>query len=382
MIEVSTKFQLPSDRVWLNAAHQGPLPKQAANAVSEVVRWKLQPHHLQNANAFSDIPNRLRSVLSRLVDANESDIVLANSASYGLHLIANGLELASDDEVLVASTDFPSDILPWINLERRGVIVNQIRPAAKVVTVDEVVKSFTTRTRVLCLTWVHSFSGHVIDLDAIGSACRSANVLFVVNGAQGIGALPLNVSDHPIDALTSVGFKWLCGPYGTGFCWLGSRVSERMHPTKLYWLNALSTDDLAKPDIDLSRLSVSRTGRHDIFGTANFFNYAAFIEAVELIVSIGTEKIHTHNLELSNRLIDGIDLSRYEILDRGNSERLTSILFLRPKRGSIARLSKYLSSNCIDVAERSGMIRLSPHFYNSTDDINRALTVLNEWNGL
>ena len=379
MIEVSTEFQLPTDRVWLNASHQGPLPIRAANAVSEVVRWKLQPHHLQNASKFTDIPNRLRSLLSQLVVAPESEIVLANSASYGLHLLANGLELKSGDEILVASTDFPSDILPWINLERIGVTVNQIRPEGKVLTAEEIINSFTTRTRVLCLTWVHSFSGHVIDLDAIGSVCRSAGVLFVVNAAQGVGCLPINVSNHHIDALTCVGFKWLCGPYGTGFCWIGPRTAERMHPTKLYWLTALSTDDLAKPEIDLSHLNVSSTGQHDIFGTANFFNFAAFAEAVELIISTGVENIYAHNLALTSRLLNGLDMARYEVEDRGHPDRQSSILFLRPKNSSVAQLGEHLEANSIDVAHRSGMIRLSPHFYNTFDDIDRTLIALNNF---
>ncbi len=234
-----------------------------------MVQWKLQPHHLQPANVFTDLPDRLRRALAALVGAPATEIVLANSASYGLHLLANGLELGVGDEVIVAANDFPSDILPWLHLERRGVIVRQLRPAGQVLTAGEIADAITERTRAVCLTWVHSFSGHVLALDEIGRACRNVDALFVVNGSQGVGGIPISVGDHPIDALISVGFKWLCGPYGTGFCWLGSRATERLHPTKLYWLTALSTEDLEKPELDLNSLTPATTAQHDIFGTHN-----------------------------------------------------------------------------------------------------------------
>ena len=379
MIDVTSKFGLSSDRVWLNASHQGPLPLSAADSVAEVVQWKLQPHNMQDSAVFTDIPNRLRSLLATLVSAPESEIVLANSASYGLNLIANGLDWKSGDEVMVASTDFPSDILPWRNLKRFGVVVNQIRPLGKVLTMDEITRSFTSRTRVLCLTWVHSFSGHVIDLHKIGNACREAGVLFVVNGAQGIGAVPLNVDDYPIDVLTSVGFKWLCGPYGTGFCWIGPRAAEHMHPTKLYWLNALSTDDLSKPELDLSHISVSNTGQHDIFGTANFFNFAPFAEAVDLIVKTGISDIYSHNLALTHHLIDQLNSRRFNVNDLGQENLQSSIFLLEPKKGSVDKLAMYLDSHGIDVTQRSGMIRISPHFYNTFDEIDRTASLLNSY---
>jgi cysteine desulfurase/selenocysteine lyase len=139
----------------------------------------------------------------------------------------------------------------------------------------------TDRTRVVCLPWVHSFSGHVLDLDAIGQICRSSDALFVVNGSQGVGALPISVRHRPIDVLISVGFKWLCGPYGTGFAWLGPRALERIRPTKLYWLSALTTEDLEEPHLDLRTVSPEPPGCFDIFGTANFFNFAGLLEAIE-----------------------------------------------------------------------------------------------------
>ncbi|MCP5031604.1 MAG: aminotransferase class V-fold PLP-dependent enzyme [Actinomycetia bacterium] len=353
------------------------MPTRGVTAVERMVRWKTQPHHLQPSRAFSDLIAELRCRLADLVGAQVKDVVLANSASYGLHLLANGMGLEAGDEVVVAANDFPSDLLPWLRLQQHGVIVRQIRPTKPVATADEVRSAITHRTRAVCLTWVHSFSGQMIDLEGIGSLCREAGVLFIVNGSQAVGAIPLDVKQIPIDALSTVGFKWLCGPYGTGFCWLGERAQEKVAPTKLYWLNTLSTDDLTKPDIDLSDIDPPETGRHDIFGTANFFNNAPFAESVDLINSTGVPAIHDHNLELAAQLIAGLDHNRFEVQDRGPSKQRSGIIFVRPLDASADRTSARLAAGGIDVAQRSGMIRLAPHFYNTVAEVGHVLEVMN-----
>ncbi len=377
VLDVTSKFGLPEDRVWLNASHQGPLPLKAAEAVAEMVKWKLEPHHLKPSAAFSDLIDRLRSSLAGLIGANEDAVVLANSASYGLHLVANGLNLASGDEVIVAANDFPSDILPWLRLEQFGVQVTQLQPKAEVLSASEVAAAITPRTRVVCLTWVHSFSGHVVDLDAIGEVCQANDTLFMVNAAQGIGGIPLAVHDHPIDALTSVGHKWLCGPYGTGFCWLGERAAERVQPTKRYWLAAATAEDMMLPDFDITAVDPPKKGQHDVFATANFFNFAAWVESIALVADTGVPRIHAHNLDLAARLVDAVDQSRYEILDRGDTARLSSIVFVRPLARTVEQVAADLDRARIDIAQRRGLIRLAAHFYNSTDDVDRAATELN-----
>ncbi|NNK91869.1 MAG: aminotransferase class V-fold PLP-dependent enzyme [Acidimicrobiia bacterium] len=374
---MTAEFSLPAERVWCNAAHQGPLPDRAAEAVAEVVRWKQEPHHLASSEPFHRVPSRLRSALGALIDAPAEEIALANSSSYGIHLVADGLGLVAGDQVIVASNDFPSTILPWLRLRNAGVEVVGVQPMRSVLSPDEIAAAITPRTRVVCLTWVHSFSGQVIDLDAIGELCRSAGVLFVVNGSQGVGAIPLRVHEHPVDVLTSVGFKWLCGPYGTGFCWLHADALDRVGESKLYWLGTMTAEDLARPDIDLEAVEQpAGAARHDVFGTANFFNFAPWATSVELVLGTGVERIHSHNLGLAALLENGIDSGRFEVQDRGDPRRRSSILLLRPVETDSDEVMRRLVERGIDVAHRRGLIRLSPHFYNTSDDIDRAVIAL------
>lgn len=227
-------------RIWMNCAHQGPLPRVAAEAAREAIAWKVAPYKMTQER-FDGVPAHLKEVLARLVGATTDEIVLGNSASYGLHLLANGIPWRAGDEVLVVDGDFPSDVLPWLGLERRGVTVRRLRPARPLPDPDELRQAIrqsskgsgagSPATRLFCTTWVHSFSGLAADLAGLGAVCREEGVLLVANTSQALGARTLDVGSVPVDAIVNVGFKWLCGPYGTGFgC--GPRSSPRWSTTR------------------------------------------------------------------------------------------------------------------------------------------------------
>ena len=365
-----------SDNVWLNCAHQGPLPLVAARAAERAIDWKKHPYEL-TPERFSDTPALLRQALSKLINADPDDMTLANSASYGLHLIARNVRWRDGDEVLVMEGDFPSDILPWLLLEARGVTVRRVRPKGRVFDPDELAAVLGPRTRLVCLTWVHSFSGWAIDLEAVGSACREHGAIFVVNGSQAIGARPLDVRAMPVDAVISVGFKWLCGPYGTGFCWISRELREALEPPKAYWLSLFTASDLAgNPEIKLGDRRDGRT--MDVFGTANFFNFVPWRASIEFLLELGIPEIAAHDQALVLRLIEHLDREKYQLLSpETGPARSTLVLFSHRNPEKNAELVRTLQENRIHVAMRAGAVRASPHLHNTQADIDRLLAVTN-----
>jgi len=362
-------------RVWLNAAHQGPLPRDAVEAAERAVRRKVQPHLIGDED-FYRTPARLRAALARLVNASENDIVLGNSASYGLHLIANGLAWQRGDEVLVPADDFPASILPWTVLESQGVKVRRLDTKEGSLTADALESELDERTRVVCVSWVNSFSGRVNDLVSLGSLCRDRGVLIVVNASQGLGSLILDVDVLPVDAVASCGFKWLCGPYGTGFCWLHPDLESRLESHQAYWLTLAGErwSDLERHgDVPAGDLGAAR---FDVFGTANFLNFEPWTASLEHFLTIGLDEIREHNAMLLDHLVAGIDADEWQIISgRPPSERSTMVV-LEPRRESADEAVGRLARAQIDVAERRGRIRISPHLYNSFRDIDSVLGVL------
>ena len=344
----------------------------------DAVGWKSAPWEL-TTERFSGVPRRLRATLGALIGAPGDDIILANSASYGLHLLANGLLWTDGDEVLTLRNDFPSDILPWLGLESRGVTVRQLTPRQPVPDADEIAAAISPRTRLLCLTWVHSLSGWTIDLHAIGRVCRERDVLFVVNASQALGARPLDVGRAPVDALISAGWKWLLGPYATGFCWIAPSVRESLVYNQRYWLAMLTSDDLGRETIDLAMRDDVGARRYDVFCPANFFNFVPWTASLDFVSGLGIEAIQAHDQALVQRLIDGLDRRRFRVTSPEAVDQRSTLVFIQPHcdRSRAPALHRALAEAGVHVALRAGALRLSPHLCNRPDDIDRALAVLN-----
>lgn len=377
-LDVTDDFGRFDGRVWLNAAHQGPLPHAAAAEALEAIDWKMSPRQLTEER-FREVPDRLKTALAYALGAPPEEIVLGNSASYGLHLLANGIAWKAGDEVLVVRGDFPVDILPWLGLEDQGVQVRCLEPANHLPTADELCSSISPATRLFCSTWVHSFSGVTADLAGLGEVCRAHEVLFVANVSQGLGAQPLVVSTLPVDAVVGVGFKWLCGPYGTGFLWLRLDLLEELRYNQAYWLAEASAATLSDETADAPR----RTGRppkartYDVFGTANFFNFKPWAASLEYLMEIGLERIAAHDQELVTRLIEEIDRHKYVLVSPEEGPQRSTLVFLShrdPARNP--QVHAYLEEQGIDVVLRRGNLRLSPHLYNTREEIDQVVAAL------
>ncbi len=375
--DLATEFAALGDRVWLNCAHQGPLPACARAAAEDAVRWKAEPWEL-TTERFSGVPLRLKRALGRLIGTPAEEIILANSASYGLHLIANGFPFKAGDEVLVMRGDFPSDILPWLGLEPRGVVTHQLTPrSGRVLQVEDVRAAIGPRTRLLCLTWVHSLSGWTIDMDAIGRLCREHGIAFILNVSQALGARALDVASAPVDAIVCVGWKWLLGPYATGFCWVRPDLLRRLTCQQTYWLTMLNADDLGREQLDLTLRSDAGAAQWDVFATANFINFNALAASVEFLLEYDVAAAATHDAALVQRLIDGLDRRRYRVTSPEAGPARSTLVFIEPRdRERASAIQRSLANQGVHVAHRAGALRVAPHLHNKPNNIDRALATM------
>ena len=363
-------------RSWLNAAHQGPLPNVAVHAAQTAIEQKACPSLIPD-DAFFNVPLRLRKALANLIGASADDIILGNSTTYGLDLLANGIRWSDGDEVLLVEGDFPADIFPWLILKPRGISVRLIKTKSSVIDEDELRKSFSSRTRLFCTSWVNSFNGHAIDLRAISNACRHAGVYFVLNVSQSLGAKCLNVEDVSISALTCCGYKWLCGPYGTGFCWIAPDLRESLQVNHGYWL-AMQEGRSLKHMRDYSLRSDLHARSFDVFCTANFMNFMPWTASIEYILQKGTRRIQEYDDAMISYLIAELHDVDFQLMSPKDGESRSSIVVVTADEQRVNRAASALAECGVDVAVREGNLRLSPHFYNSRSDIDRAITALSK----
>jgi selenocysteine lyase/cysteine desulfurase len=347
-------------------------------ALNEAVQWKISPHHLADSSLFNSVPQRLKNVLGRLVNAPSEDIILGNSASYGLHLLANGIKWSSGDEILLVEGDFPCDILPWLNLKEKGVKIRAVKPKGIGLQPEEIQENIGKDTKLLCTSWVYSYTGHIINLPAISELCKQNGIKLVLNCSQAIGTQPFDVTLRLVDAVTCVGFKWLCGPYGTGFSWIDPEMREKLDYNQAYWLAMQSADDLKTSKVWPDVKEDLGARKYDVFGTANFFNFVPWTASVEYLLEKGIERIKSYDDELIKRLREGLDSDKYEILTpKSNSDNSTILVISHLNRSRNEKIFELLKKNNIYISLRRNHLRFAPHLYNTEIEINKALSVLN-----
>ncbi|MGA8302717.1 MAG: aminotransferase class V-fold PLP-dependent enzyme [Thermoplasmata archaeon] len=359
-------------RVWLNCAHQGPLPRVAVEAAKNSLEDKINPSRIADEDFFR-LPHALKRALARLIRVDARDVILGNSASYGLHILRNGLRWKPGDEVLSVTNEFPASIYPWMGLREQGVRVRLIKPRGPSLTAEELDSEVGPRTRLLCISWVNSFNGGVLDVARIGRVCKQNGTLFALNASQGVGARTISVESGPVDALVSCGTKWLCGPYGTGFAWFRSSFRETFESCQTYWLPNAWGGDLTRYRLrsDLG------ADAFDVFGTANFLNFAPWLASVRYLQSAGLRRIQQHNEALVDSLTRGATERGWRSLSPPEPKKRSAIVALtHPRPGSNGKIFASLQKSGIDVALRAGSLRFSPHLYNIPEDIERALSIM------
>lgn len=371
-------FSLKSRHTWLNVASEGPLPKIANKALQQAIEWKSSPH-LLTVPKFQQVPLELKKTISRLIHVDKEDVILGNSATYGLHLMSNGLEFKAGDEIILLQNDFPTDILPWLSLQQKGVVVHQLKAQHHVLTVPEIEKAINRRTKLVCLPLVHSFTGFKQDIEAIGKLCRSHGILCIVNLSQAAGAFEVDLSQWEVDAAVCAGYKWLLGPYGTGFCWIRKEVRQQLNYPQNYWISLMDEKSLSSEGpISLKDDHAAR--RYDVFGTANFFNYVPWIASIGYLLSIGLERIEKHNQMLVDQLVDGLDQEYVDLISPRPKKERTNIVVFSCKDGSKnSHLFEFLKAQGFYLALWRNKLRVSPHIYNTSQEMEGLLAALNKY---
>ncbi len=366
-------------KLWLNAASEGPLPLPARKALEEAVEWKSKPYLLTNAK-FAAVVVELKESIGRLIGVKAQDVVLANSASYGLHILANGLPWAAGDEILLMQNDFPTDILPWLALEKRGVRVRQIKPKDKVICPEELLANISPHTKLFCISHVHTFSGYVLEIEKFGEICRKHGVIFAVNLSQSLGTRPVDISRFPVDAVVAAGYKWLCGPYGSGLAWFSPNLRDRIEYNQAYWIAALSPQELQSEEA-LNPPEIKGARKYDVFGTANFFNFVPFKAAIDLWLELGLDNVRAYHQQLIEQFVEGLDVKKYVLISPKKGNSRSSLVVISHRDGE---KNEIIHRNLIDqqiyTALWKGLIRIAPHAYNTSEDLERLNQLLGGFN--
>jgi selenocysteine lyase/cysteine desulfurase len=248
-----------------------------------------------------------------------------------------------------------------------------VEPLHGRVTPEAVLSLVDGRTRVVALSFVQFWNGYRVDLAEIGAECRKRGVIFAVDGIQGLGVLPFDLEAMNADFVAAGAGKWLTDPPGVGFTAWRPELLERIDPILVGTGSVEDRLNYFEPT-----LKYAATARKFEESALSWLDIAAFSAAVGLLLEVGIEVIEEHVLGLSRRLAEGLVERGCNIIEpwpREPEESSGIVSFNRP--GSTeAELLRDLKAAGVITRSHRDFVRLSPHFYNTEEEVDRVLDFL------
>jgi selenocysteine lyase/cysteine desulfurase len=365
-------WSLTGERVYLDHASTGPLPRRTVDALAAFTAKRAEPWRLGQEEQFA-VLDRGRDLVARLVGARSSEIALMVNTGYGVNLAASALPLRRGDVVLTFDREFPANVYPWMARARDGVRLERIPCVDGLPDETRLLEEIgRPEVRAVAVSWVQFANGFVADLAAIGRRCRERGVWLVVDAIQGVGALELDLGALDVDILACGGQKWLLSPWGTGFVCVRDGLVRELEPASVGWMSVRGSDDFTRlVDYELDWRDDAR--RFEMV-TLPFQDFAGMDASLELLHELGPRAVAARIAALAGRIVewaagrDGVRLVT-------PADRRAGIVSLEP-RGDAAAVSRRLEAAGVAHSLREGAIRLSPHCYNSEAEVDRALEVL------
>jgi selenocysteine lyase/cysteine desulfurase len=357
--------------IYLNAASTGPLPERTVRAQEDFNRRRAAPHRLSMEDQFG-VLDRSRELVAELIEASAEEVALAINTGAGINLAAWTLPLAKGDAVVIPDREFPANVYPWMAAaDVRGFTLRTIPVRDGLLDEDALLRAIEAPdVRVLALSWVGFATGVVADLERFGAACRERGVYFVVDAIQGLGALTLDVRRANVDMLACGAQKWLLSPWGTGFTYVRRDLVRELAPQPVSWMGVEGSEDFTRL-LDY-RLTWRDDARRFEQVTLPFQDFAGMATSLELLHELGPLDVAQHIHTRTSELLDGAASLGIPLVTP--RDRHAGIACFRPADANAA--SARLDEAKVAHSVREGTIRLAPHCYTTTGDVEAALAAL------
>ena len=390
---VRAQFPGLDDRTFLDAACVSLTPASAEEAVARFARELTRPSH-RNASEhhlwMDGTREEATGHVAGLLGVERRNVALVESTTHGLNIAAQSIPWREGDEVVMCNLEFLQVAIPFVQLAKtHGVRPVFLEHEAGVVPASAYAAAINERTRAVVLSSVQWCNGYRVDLEAVAEACRARGVWLVVDAVQQAGAVPLPTEG--VDFLLAGGHKWLNAPMGTGFAALSDRVLDELQPSSWGYLNLTTpeggwvnyfTTPTITPDRDYAFTDSAK--RFEIGGTGNYPGAVCLSESLRITNEVGVGQSAERIWQLGERLQEGLrslDVRLETPFEREN--RAGIITFHCGSRERDGACLERLLAEGISVSQRYtsgvGGVRVSIHYYNNEDDVERLLAVMGAW---
>lgn len=357
------------DIVYVDNAAVSPVPIKVQRASDHYT--ELTVHNLRDVPDLSVREfDRGRALAARLVGSSPSNIAYIQNTSHGLSLVALGIDWRNGDNLVIPAQEFPSNYLCWIQLQERGIEIRRVESRNGRIEPEDLVSLVDRRTRLVSISHVQFYSGFRMNLAKVSEICVKHDALLVVDGTQSVGAITISAEMSGVDVLVVSGHKWMLAPRGIGFMALSNRALEVVQPKIVGWLSV--NDPFAfKRTLDL--LPDARRFEPGTPNGAGIYGLTHRLEQIHELGSLAIQRrVHHLHEHLKQRSLDaGLKV----VFDFEESAR-SGIILVRKPGTPVEALQAALAAQRIHASVRSNAIRLSPHYYNTVDELDQIVRTI------
>ena len=370
--KIRKEFPVTEELIFFDHARVAPLPERVRKVVTTFVEDATRFGTAHYETWMIGIEQSRKS-FARLINAGTDEVAFVKNTSEGLSIVANGLDWKSGDNVVIPDIEFPANVYPWWNLKRLGVETRMVHAVEGRVLFDDLVKQVDARTRLISISSVECNSGFRCDLNRIGAFCKEKDILFCVDAIQSLGILTIDVKRDHIDFLSADGHKWMLSVEGLGGFYISREVLEKVYPVTVGWGNMVNAADYMNYEF-VFRPDAQRFEE----GSPNTMSIHAFGAALDLLLETGIENIEQRVMALGDTIREQLQRRGLNIYSSTRpEERSGNIAFVMNQ--DISRLYEWMLENKVKLTVRDGLVRLSPHFYNSEEEILRFFDLLDKY---
>ena len=368
--EIRKQFPyLNSKKIYFNHAAISPL----SNFVKVELEQFLHERSTTDIDNYEKMVNTVGSLTDRIsvmLNAKPDRIALTKSVTESLNILAQGIKWEKGDRIILNDIEFPANVYPFLNLKNYGVEVDFVKSKNGEIKIEDIEKLITPKTKLLSISFVQFLSGFRADLETIGELCSKHNIIFSVDAIQGAGVIQLDVEKYKIDFLAGGSHKWLMGLTGLGYLFITEKLQSKLEQKNVGWLSVENEWDLLNYSLELKQ-----TALRFQLGTFSFSGVVALNASLEFFESLGYVNIEDYILQNSKYFLAKlVDEGFKPILHNLPEKNLAGIVTF-PVENAEEVFKQLLEKNIVGSL-REGMIRFSPHFYNTKEEIDNVINEL------
>lgn len=364
------EFPITRDLVYLNNCSLTPLPRRGREAIDRFAReWSELGGRAWYDHWIGEY-EALRDDLAGVLGATRDEVATVPNVSAALVGIASTFDYAKRPKVVVADLDFPTDGHAFHAVAGRGARVEFVRSPDRVrVPLELFERAVDERTAAVCTGHVYFTTGWIQDVRALAEICHRRGAVLVVDAYQSIGAFPFDVHAAGLDYLVGGTLKWLMGGPGIAFLYARREIADRARPSAVGWWGVM--DPFA---FDVEHLAYGTGARRFEYGTPAVAAIYAARAGMTLLAEVGIATVRERHMLLSQRLVDGAIAQGWTVRSpRAAAERTAIVTLEHPDP---QRVVDTLRARGVICDSRPGLIRLSPNYFNTVEEMDRALELL------